>query len=319
MTAPDPALVARFRTDLAALSGPDDRLLLAVSGGPDSLAMLLLAYAAIPDRIACATIDHGLRAAAADEAAMVAEICAERAIPHATLHPDPPLEPGGNVQARARAARYDALAAHATATGCTAILTAHHADDQAETLLMRASRGSGVDGLAGVRAAGHWGAIPVLRPLLGWRRGELVMLIDTARLIAVDDPSNRDPVHDRPRIRALIAASADLDPAGLARSAGALADASDALQWSVERLAAERVVMAEPRCAIDPTGLPREYRRRLLAYAFAALGEAAPRGPALDRMLAALDSGENAMLGATKASIDGAIWRLAPAPPRRSH
>lgn len=293
--------------------------MLAVSGGADSLAMLLLAHAAIPDRIACATVDHGLRAAAADEAAMVAAVCAGRAIPHATLQPDPTLEPGGNVQARARAARYDALAAHAAATGCTAILTAHHADDQAETLLMRANRGSGVDGLAGVRAAGRWEELPVLRPLLGWRRAELVAIVEGAGLIAADDPSNRDSAHDRPRIRALIAASADLNPAGLARSAGALADASDALRWSFERLVADRISLSGQSCSIDSGDLPREYRRRLLAHGMAALGEAAPRGPALDRLLATLEAGESAMLGATRANAKGAIWQLSPTPPRRSH
>jgi tRNA(Ile)-lysidine synthase len=319
VTAPNPALVERFRADLAALSGPDDRLLLAVSGGPDSLAMLLLAHAAMPERIACATVDHGLRQGAADEAAMVAAVCADRAIPHATLYPDPPLEPGGNVQARARAARYDALAAHTAAAGCAAILTAHHADDQAETLLMRASRGSGVDGLAGVRVAGVWGEIAVLRPLLGWRRAELTAVVSAAGLSAADDPSNRDPAHDRSRVRALIGQSNDIDPAGLARSAAALADASDALRWSAAQLAAERVTVSAGSCTIDSAGLPREYRRRLLTHGLATLGEAAPRGPALDRLLAKLDAGESAMLGTVLASAEGAIWRLVPAPPRRSH
>jgi tRNA(Ile)-lysidine synthase len=317
VTAPDPALVERFRADLAALSGADDRLLLAVSGGPDSLAMLLLAHAATPHRIACATVDHGLRAAGAGEAVMVAEICAGRAIPHATLHPDPPLKPGGNVQARARTARYDALTAHASATGCAVILTAHHADDQAETLLMRASRGSGVDGLAGVRAAGHWRDTPVLRPLLGWRRAELVALVEAAGLAAADDPSNRDPAHDRPRIRALIAGSADLDPVGLARSAGALADASDALRWTVAKLAADRIGENDLAITVDPAGLPREYRRRLLAEALARIDEAAPRGPALDRLLEALERGEGGTLGGAHAQGGGALWRIVPAPPRR--
>lgn len=318
MTAPDPALIERFRADLAALPGSEGRLLLAVSGGPDSLALLLLAVG-LAGGVVCATVDHGLRPEAAAEAAMVGRICADLGVPHTTLHPDPPLVPGGNVQARARAARYDALAAHARTTGCTAILTAHHADDQAETLLMRASRGSGVDGLAGVRAAGRWNDTPVLRPLLGWRRAELVAIVEVAGLAAVDDSSNRDPAHDRSRFRALIGASADLDPAGLARSAGALADASDALRWSFERLAGERISSSAESRAIDPTGLPREYRRRLLTHVLAEFGEPVPRGPALDRLLATLDAGGTATLGAIKARSDGTRWLLEPAPPRRSH
>lgn len=319
MAAPDQALIERFRADLAALAGSEARLLLAVSGGPDSLAMLLLAHAAIPERIACATVDHRLRPEAAAEAAGVAAICRDLGISHATLHPDPPLDPGGNVQARARTARYDALAAHAAATGCAAILTAHHADDQAETLLMRASRGSGVDGLAGVRAAGSWGETPIVRPLLAWRRAKLVSIVEVAGLEATDDPSNRDPAYDRSRIRALISTTPDLDPIGLARSARALADASDALRWSTKLLAADRIILSGRSCSVDPAGLPREYRRRLLALALALLGEASPRGPALDRLLATLEAGGTAMLGSIQGRVDRAIWHFREAPPHRSH
>jgi tRNA(Ile)-lysidine synthase len=318
VAAPNPALIDRFRAGLATLPGSRGRVLLAVSGGPDSLALLLLA-AGLPDGVACATVDHGLRKEAAAEAAMVARLCSDLGVSHSVLHPDSPIAPGGNIQARARAARYDALATHARTAGCTAILTAHHADDQAETLLMRVSRGSGVDGLAGVRAAGHWGETPVLRPLLGWRRTELVAIVEAAGLVAVDDASNRDPAHDRSRIRALIGGSADIDPAGLARSAAALADASDALQWSFEQLADERIASSGESRAIDATCLPREYRRRLLVHVLTAFGEPVPRGPALDRLLVVLETGGAATLGSIKASSDGARWVLRPAPPRRSH
>ncbi|RHW16890.1 tRNA lysidine(34) synthetase TilS [Sphingomonas gilva] len=279
--------------------------------------MLALAHGAMPERIACATVDHGLRAEAADEAAMVARLCAGLGLPHATLRPEPPLARGANVQARARAARYDLLADHARGTGCAAILTGHHADDQAETLLMRASRGSGVDGLAGVRAAGDWAGMPLLRPLLGWRRAELAAIVEAAGLDPADDPANRDPAHDRSRFRALIAASGDLDPAGLARSAGALADASEALRWSLDRLAAERITVDGNARTIDPAGLPREYLRRLLVRALAELGEEAPRGPALDRLIAALEAGGSGTLGGVKAERARAGWRVAAAPPRR--
>lgn len=279
--------------------------------------MLLLAHAALPRRIACATVDHGLRAEAAGEAASVGALCRDLGVPHATL--TLALAKGGNVQARARAARYDALAAHAADTGCTAILTAHHADDQAETLLMRANRGSGVDGLAGVRAAGRWGDMPVLRPLLGWRRCDLRAVVDAAGLTPADDPTNRDPAHDRTRIRALIAVSDDIDTAGLARSAAALADASDAIAWSMESLAAERITRVDDARKMDPKGLPREYRRRLLVIALAELGEAGPRGPAIDRLLAALEHCDSSSLGEFQASSSGGIWHIRLAPPRRSH
>lgn len=125
------------------------RVALAVSGGPDSMALLALAAAALPGRITALTVDHGLRAAAAAEAAGVAAQCAARGIAHATLRRDgPPIR--ANVQARARAARYALMADWCRAHGAGLLLTAHHADDQAETLLMRLNRASGSDGLAGI-------------------------------------------------------------------------------------------------------------------------------------------------------------------------
>ncbi len=146
-----PAEAARFLAELERLCPEGGCLGLAVSGGPDSLALLLLAHAAIPDRIAVATVNHGLRPAAAGECATVAQVCATRDIACTVLE----IETGtGNVQAAARTARYAALAAWAESEGLTALATAHHADDQAETLVMRLNRASGLAGLAGVRARG---------------------------------------------------------------------------------------------------------------------------------------------------------------------
>ncbi|WP_197976342.1 tRNA lysidine(34) synthetase TilS [Sphingomonas sp. CFBP 13720] len=129
---------------------PDRPLALAVSGGPDSMAMLALATAAFPGSIVAATVDHGLRADAADEAAMVARWCAAHAVPHATLTADRPPA-GASLQAQARRLRYALLGDWALHTDATALATAHHADDQAETFLMRAARASGPAGLAGIR------------------------------------------------------------------------------------------------------------------------------------------------------------------------
>ncbi|MGD9665700.1 MAG: tRNA lysidine(34) synthetase TilS, partial [Novosphingobium sp.] len=172
-------LIARFAGDLAQLWPEGGKLGLAVSGGPDSLALLLLAEAVAPGRIEVATVDHGLRPESADEADMVAQICAENRLRHETLKV---TVPSGNVQDAARGVRYNALADWATRRGLDAVATAHHADDQAETLLMRLNRASGVAGLAGVRARGKIPGIdvPVLRPLLGWRRAELVEIVEAA-------------------------------------------------------------------------------------------------------------------------------------------
>src|ERR1044071_7669487 len=127
--------VARFRADLEALTGgPPERLGVAVSGGPDSLALLLLAHAAYPGRVHAATVDHGLRPESAAEAAFVAGLCGARDIPHATLRAE--MQERSNIQAAARARRYALLTQWLGGIGAQFLATAHHLDDQAETLLM---------------------------------------------------------------------------------------------------------------------------------------------------------------------------------------
>ena len=209
------AAVARFRADLTALTGPlgeSEPIGLAVSGGPDSLALLLLARAALPGRISVATVDHGLRPEAADEAAMVGRVCGDLGVPHLTLSGNrhPRLVPGstdqpapaqeaewmpeqvrhdgggmGNVQARARTLRYRLLGDWANREGLNFIATAHHRDDVAESFLMRALRGSGVGGLAQMSACGPIPYTPdrkakLIRPLLGWSRAELARVVEHA-------------------------------------------------------------------------------------------------------------------------------------------
>ncbi|MDE2302351.1 MAG: tRNA lysidine(34) synthetase TilS, partial [Sphingomonadales bacterium] len=153
---------------------------IAVSGGPDSLALLLLAAAARPGAVRAATVDHRLRAASAGEAAAVARVCAALAVPHQTLEI---AVAAGNLQSEARRGRYAALAGWMNEQGIAALATGHHADDQAETLLMRLNRAGGCAGLAGVRARGRLPGSEgrlLLRPLLGWRRAELAALIAAA-------------------------------------------------------------------------------------------------------------------------------------------
>src|SRR4051812_14140111 len=149
---PDAALVERFTRDLAALGAVEGPLTVAVSGGPDSLALLLLT-AAGPMPVLAATVDHRLRAENAGEAAFVADTCRDLGVAHEIL-PVTVERDGDGLQAAARHARYAALAGWMDRHGATVLLTAHHADDQAETLLMRLQRGSGVRGLAGIRARG---------------------------------------------------------------------------------------------------------------------------------------------------------------------
>ncbi len=127
-------------------------------------------------------------------------------------------------------ARYQALARWAEDRGLTAIATGHHLDDQAETLLMRVARGSGVGGLAGVQASRPLSnGVQLVRPLLGWRRSELDAIVAEAGLTPVDDPSNADERYDRTRARTLLASIEWLDPERLAQVATNAADAEEAL------------------------------------------------------------------------------------------
>lgn len=279
---------------------------LAVSGGPDSLALLLIASAAEPVHVA--TVDHGLRPEACDEAAHVAAICAGRGIPHDILTLD--LPPGAG-QAEARAARYTALGRWCRSYGLTRLATAHHIDDQAETLLMRLARGAGLSGLAGVRARRPLcDGVVLERPLLGRRKAELEGIVAAAGLLPVRDPSNADPRYDRTAIRALLAHAPALDPVRLARSAAHLAAAEEAVNWMTERLAAERISGA----TLDPRELPPELLRRLVLRFFK---DCPPRGADLEQLISSLQHGRTATLGGLKV-VPGERWSFEPAPPHRS-
>lgn len=312
-----PTAAARFTSDLAALWSGEGRLGIAVSGGPDSLALLLLAAEVLPGSVAAATVDHGLRPDAADEAGMVAAICKDRGIPHDILAPDWPAPPSANVQAAAREARYGALAGWAARQGIAVVATAHHADDQAETLLLRLARGAGLTGLAGVRAATHLTDtdITLIRPLLGWRKAELEAIVAGAGLTPANDPSNADARFDRTRARALLRKTDWIEPPRLAASAAHLAEADEALAWAAAMLWTERVEADADAVAIRVDGLPRDLRRRLLLLTFAHFRVATPRGPELGRLLDGLATGAPATLGGLQ-FLPGARWTARRAPPR---
>ena len=149
----DPSLVTRFAADLDALVAPGERVGLAVSGGPDSLALLLLAAAARPGLVHAATVDHALRDGSRAEAEAVARVCAERGVPHDILTVDWPTQPTSRAPGAGAPCALCRARRLGDAHGLAAIATGHHADDQAETLLMRLNRGSGVRGLAAMRPA----------------------------------------------------------------------------------------------------------------------------------------------------------------------
>jgi tRNA(Ile)-lysidine synthase len=316
----------RFATDLtAALGGPVARpILFAVSGGPDSLAMLSLGAAAFPGRVAAATIDHGLRAENADEAVMVAGQCARLGVPHVTLMPDAPIA-GASIQARAREVRYALLAAHARSIGAACLVTAHHADDQAETFLMRAARGAGLSGLAGIRARVVIEDMLVVRPLLDWRRAELRAIARRAGMPFVDDPSNYDDRHDRTRFRRLLEANEWLDPPRLARAAAALAEADTDLRAVADWAWAQRATLEEGEVRFAVEGLPRALLRLLARRAIGVVRETAAitapdwsEGVNVEPLLDAIQSGKRATQAGVVVSIRRGQWRFRPAPARRA-
>jgi tRNA(Ile)-lysidine synthase len=309
--------IERFAADLDAVIPAGPSIGVAVSGGPDSLALLLLAVAARPGRVDAATVDHGLRAESAGETATVAGVCARLGVEHRTLVADWAEPPESNVQAEARAMRYRLLNSWATERGLAAVATAHHADDQAETLLMRLARGAGVSGLGGTRARRALSEeVLLVRPLLGWRKAELAELVAKAGLEAVDDPSNRDPKHDRSRIRQWLESTGWADPARLAASASAIRDADEALDWALAPLIGSRINRNDEGLIIEPFDLPRELKRRLLLAAFAELGAPSPRGPELMRAMEALEAGGTVTLSGMKLE-GGPTWRIGREPPRR--
>ncbi|PCD03896.1 tRNA lysidine(34) synthetase TilS [Sphingomonas spermidinifaciens] len=318
-----PALIARFRRDLSALFDIErGRLLVAVSGGGDSLALMLLARAALGDRCLAATVDHGLRAASASEAAFVAGLAAARGIAHRALRGELPARAGrtANLSARARALRYVLLEAERVRVGADAIATAHHADDQLETMVMRLNRGAGVAGLAGVRAKGG----RIVRPLLGWRRAELAAIVADAGIVPVEDPTNVDERYDRARLRKVLSSMDAFDTGHWAASARALGDAEDAIGWSVERLAGERIAAVEGRIELVADDLPFELQRRLVERCLRAVEPSInPRGEALALLAALLRCGRSGMLGNVRAAVarrgGRTLWTFVQAPARRSH
>ncbi|MBD2842752.1 tRNA lysidine(34) synthetase TilS [Erythrobacter sp. KMU-140] len=306
----------------------DARLGVAVSGGPDSLALLLLAHAASGGgKVAAATVDHGLRQESASEADFVSDICAKLGVEHTVLNVE---VSEGNLQSNARAARYLALGQWHDEARVSAVMTAHHADDQAETLLMRLNRGSGVPGLAGIRSTTEipgWGG-SLFRPLLRWSKAELESVVAQAGIEPVRDPSNADEQFDRARMRRFLAEQDWIDSQALAASAEHLEDAWRAIEWFAAEDWETHVVPdsdEQGRGFRYYANVPRAISIETICRIIAELGGATTRseaGMAFDRLW----NGENASLagvlaipGTEKIEPTGVtmrVWRFSPEPPR---
>jgi tRNA(Ile)-lysidine synthase len=248
-----------FAAELLAPAASSSGVLVAVSGGPDSMALLEMAARwrdgfALSPPIYSATVDHGLRADSRDEALMVAAYAATRGVAHRILDWDGE-KPSTRLQARARDARYGLLVAEARRLGADTILTGHHADDQAETILMRILRGSAIAGLAGMASVSMRDGLKLFRPFLGVRKADLVAFCEQERIPFVRDPSNESPRFGRTGARRLAAMleAEGLGPSEWGRLARRAARAESAL-----------AATAQAALAALPTGdLPMEALARL--------------------------------------------------------
>lgn len=231
---------AELESILAPFAGYS-HVMIALSGGPDSTALTVLAHRWRAARgtgpvLSAATVDHGLRPEARAEAEVAGRLCARLGLAHSILPWTGP-KPASGLQEAARDARYALLIAHAEANGADAIAIAHTRDDQAETVLFRLGRGSGLAGLAGMRARTRRRAVDLVRPFLDLPKARLLAHLDALGIAYARDPSNLDLRHARPRLRALAPALAveGLTSARLATLARRLARADDALSLQAER------------------------------------------------------------------------------------
>jgi tRNA(Ile)-lysidine synthase len=287
------------------------RMAVAVSGGSDSMALALLAADWVARRrgaITALTVDHGLRPEAAAEARRVGRWLRARGIPHRVLRWRPPAGalPGG-LQAAARAARYGLLADWCRRHGVLHLALAHQQEDQAETLLLRLARGSGLDGLAAMAPIAERAGLRLIRPLLAVPRARLRATLAEAQQPWIDDPSNDDPAHARIRMRRLLPALAaeGLDAARLAATAAHLARARAAIDDAVAALLAQAAaVFPAGYIRLDADVLktaPAEVSLRALARCLMAVGgrEYVPRLDRLERL--------HARIGRSGATLGGCL------------
>jgi tRNA(Ile)-lysidine synthase len=312
--APRPGRLSEQDLDsLFASLEPATGVVAAVSGGPDSIALvdLLAAWAGLRAgrRVVAATVDHGLRPEAGGEAALAGRVANDLGLAHQVL-PWTGEKPRTGLQEAARAARYALLAEFARREGASHLVTAHSLDDQAETILMRLSRGSGLLGAAGMRPLVERHGILHARPLLGWRKAALVAHCRERGLPFVEDPSNRDPRFARARWRRILPQleAEGLGPERLAAFAERAARADEALEYKA-RAALEAACLGGDRYGGSAfRDEPFEVALRALALA---LGEAVPSAERLrlQRVEACLDAIRTALAAGSRLrrTIGGAV------------
>jgi tRNA(Ile)-lysidine synthase len=323
--------------------------MLAVSGGPDSTALMWLAARWRKSmkrgpKLIAATVDHGLRKEAKSEALAVNRLARALKLEHRTLRWTGP-KPSTGVQEAARNARYRLLADAARKAGGAHLITAHTRDDQAETVLFRLLRGSGIGGLAGMRMGGPLpfasaDRLMLFRPLLDIPKSRLVATLRAANVAYADDPSNRDPRFARPRLRELMPLLAEegLSAERLTRLAARAARAEIALhevqQAALRKLAPGHWPDGGPITlgAAEFYGLPDEIALRVLDRIVSWAGNEGPvelgKLEVLSTaLLAAIEASMTArpQAGSFRRTLAGAVVtlsrgqiRIERAPPRRT-
>ncbi len=267
---------------------------IALSGGSDSTALLVLAVEALgPANIKAVTVDHGLRPEAAEEAKAAGQVCKRLGVSHDILTLE--LDAGSDLQARARAARYAALSSWAQRSGIGAIALGHTKNDVSETFLMRLSRGSGVDGLARMAETFERGGIRFLRPLLEASREELRDLLKEGAIAWSDDPSNEDARFTRVQMRQAQDQLSELGltPDRLSQTAKWMQAASDVLEQAAEAWIARHAKADHGDAIFERTALlaaPKETALRVLSRALCNIS-GNPYRPRLSALEAALESG----------------------------
>jgi tRNA(Ile)-lysidine synthase len=290
-----------LRLASAVFGGQPGKIGVAVSGGSDSVALLHL-LVATGARVHAVTINHDLRAEAAEEAQFVAALCAGLGVPHDVLVWDHGVV-AGNLPDAARRARYGLMAAWAAGHGIARVMLGHTADDQAETVVMGLARGAGLDGLCGMRPWWDMGGVRFARPLLGVTRADLRGYLVRAGVAWVDDPTNDDGQYQRVRVRRAMAVLQPLgiSVAGLGEVARNLAAARQGLVSGVAEAAAHCVRESAGALIFDQAALmalPIEVNRRLLiaALRWVSGAEYAPRADAVLRVQAAIAGARDATL-----------------------
>jgi tRNA(Ile)-lysidine synthase len=294
-----------------------DRLGIAVSGGSDSTALLiLLARWAETNgvKLLAATVDHSLRPDAKNEAKQVAELCADLNIPHQILVWTD-WDHTGNLQDQARQARRNLLSQWGQEHHLDVIALGHTMNDQAETVLMRLMRGSGVDGLAGMSASRPQNGIRWIRPMLAVERRKLRVFLTANNTPWSEDPSNEDTKFERIKIRKLLT-GLDISVQGLAETAARMQTARKFLEAQTHQLASDITnVTNAGDVEIDHKKFfqqPLDARQRLLSHCLKWVATATyrPRLEGLNRLLAALEKAEKSTLAGCVCEVTSGQIRI---------